>query len=172
MRPQYDQIRLPDRAQRYWKQEEEEEPTSGSELRREIQKALSNARKSDLKVRRLREERRVKEERWKIFQKEAREEFLKEKKRFETALQRIEGEIVAATKSGQDASLMVQNLAVNGMEAKQVPTGEETTEAWDSLIAEEDAPPEPGFLRDAWIAAQQFQQEGKGGGKGFARTAV
>eukprot|EP00439_Symbiodinium_sp_Y106_P055375 s474_g7.t1 len=170
-RPQYDQIRLPEPSQKTWQSEDSEEPSTGSELRREIQKALSNARKSDLKVRRLREERRVKEEQWRIFQKEAKEEFLKERKRFETALQRIEGEITTATKSGQEASLLVQNLAINGIGAKPGPVEDTKTEAWESLIADEEAHMEPGFLRDALLAAQQFHADPKGSGKGSGMVA-
>ena len=158
-RPQYDKVVVPWQKERqaqqgWWQSEEEEERDPEAELRREIQRALSTARKADLKVRKLKEDRGLKEAQWRIYEQEAKAEYLKERKRFELALQKIDNEIKEITGSGQEASKQVQELAVHGIAAKKAKE-EAGNDQWGALLAAPEAAPEPGFFRDALLAAQQ-----------------
>ena len=103
---------------------------------REVQKSLSAARKSDNRIRRLKEERRTKEAQWIQFQKESRDAFLQEKQRYQAALDKIDESIKAATSAGQESADMVQALVIHGMEAKNKRAGQidQTDGSWEALI--------------------------------------
>ena len=125
---------------------------------REVQKSLSAARKSDNRIRRLKEDRKTKEAQWIQFQKESREAFLLEKQRFTSALAKIDEDIRAATTAGQESADMVQALVLHGMQAKMRKSGqmEESDGSWEALVNTEEPQMEPGFLRDAVLAAQRM----------------
>ena len=108
-RPQYDKVVVPWQKDKHYQanassQDEGEDNGTGSELRREIQRALSAARKADLRVRRLKEDRNLKEAQWKIYEQEAKAEYVRERKRFENAVAKIDNEIKEATGLGHEAS--------------------------------------------------------------------
>ena len=155
----YDQVTVPED-----KPAVEEEPASGSAsssaLMRKVQKSLSAARKSDNRIRRLREDRKTKEAQWIQFQKESREAFLQEKQRYQAALAKIDEDIQSATAAGQESADMVQALVLHGMEAKMKQPGrmDESDGSWEALIREAEPQMEPGFLKDALLAAQRMSQ--------------
>ena len=141
----------------------EEEESADFQLRKEVQKALSLARKADLRVRKLREEKQLREAQWLQYQKEARTAFLQEKARFQTAVERLDQEIQQTTTNGKEASAMIQTLVARGPAALPTPAAEtEADSGWAELTREEDANMEAGFLRDAMMAARRVssQQEG------------
>eukprot|EP00439_Symbiodinium_sp_Y106_P021361 s11356_g2.t1 len=109
-------------------------------------------------VRKLKEDRGMKEKQWKIYEQEAKAEYLKERKRFELALQKIDQEIKEVTGNGQEASKQVQALATNGLATKQA-RADNGREMWETMLAEPEAAPEPGFFRDALLAAQQAKAQ-------------
>ena len=100
----------------------------------------------------------MKEKQWKIYEQEAKAEYLKERKRFELALQKIDQEIKEVTGNGQEASKQVQALATNGLATKQA-RADNGREMWETMLAEPEAAPEPGFFRDALLAAQQAKAQ-------------
>ncbi|CAE7631774.1 hypothetical protein AK812_SmicGene27171 [Symbiodinium microadriaticum] len=160
-RMQYDQVAVPGykSSGRHLPAADEEE-TADSQLRREVQKSLSAARKADLKVRKLREERQLKEAQWAQFEKDSRAAYLKEKNRFQTALDRIETDIQQTMEQGREASVMVQTLVARGPAALPAPSAEtETDGSWEDLIKDEEPSMEAGFLREAMIAAKQVSRQ-------------
>ncbi|CAE7273381.1 unnamed protein product [Symbiodinium sp. CCMP2592] len=154
--PRYDQVVLQDGKGQEGRRQKEEETvlTETNPLLREVQKALSGARRADGKVRRLREDRCRKEKQWKVFQQQSKAAFVKEEKRYEAALEKIETEIAEATAAGQAASQMIHSLVNHGIPTKateEVPA----RGSWEALLEQEEPPMEPGFLSDALRAAQQ-----------------
>ncbi|OLP97549.1 hypothetical protein AK812_SmicGene20101, partial [Symbiodinium microadriaticum] len=161
-RPQYDSIVLPTSKDKKISREEVRVDSRDSLLRREVQKALSQARKADNRVRKLRDEKDTREAQWAQYVKESREAYLKEKARYEGHLQRIDDEIKGTMETGKEASAQVQSLILNGPPAGSdaVRPMEEEDTSWDALIGAEPQL-EPGFLRDAVLAARQVPVEGQ-----------
>ncbi|CAE7240817.1 unnamed protein product [Symbiodinium microadriaticum] len=154
---QYDQVAVPGyRSSGRHLPAADEEETADSQLRREVQKSLSAARKADLKDR---EERQLKEAQWAQFEKDSAA-YLKEKNRFQTALDRIETDIQQTMEQGREASVMVQTLVARGPAALPAPSAEtETDGSWEDLIKDEEPSVEAGFLREAMIAAKQVSRQ-------------
>ena len=161
-RPHYDAIVLHgDKHKKTIKEELSLVESQDVLLRREVQKALSQARKADARVRRLKEERATREAQWDQYVKDSRDAFRAEKARHEKHLQRIEEEIKGTIEAGKEASTQVQELILNGpqrVEEATQPMGE-TDDSWDALIGAEPQL-EPGFLKDAVMAAQRVQLGG------------
>ena len=154
-RPHYDQVTVPGYKGAGKHAYNDEEETPDFQLRREVQKALSAARKADQKVRKLREERQLREAQWTQFQKEARAAFLAEKTRFQGAMERLEQDIQQTTAQGREASALIQTLVARGpaaLPARQPDPAED--EGWEELTKEEEPALEAGFLRDAMLAAR------------------
>ena len=161
-RPHYDAIVLHgDKIKKAAKEELSHVESQDALLRREVQKALSQARKADARVRRLKEERTTREAQWEQYVKDSRDAFPAEKLRHEKHLQRIEEEIKGTVEAGKEASTQVQALILNGPQslADAARPMEETDDSWDALIGAEPQL-EPGFLKDAVLAAQRVQLEG------------
>ncbi|CAE7940187.1 unnamed protein product, partial [Symbiodinium sp. KB8] len=157
-RPQYDSIVLPTNKDKKISREEVRVDSRDSLLRREVQKALSQARKADNRVRKLRDEKDTREAQWAQYVKESREAYLKEKARYEGHLQRIDDEIKGTMEAGKEASAQVQSLILNGP-----PTGsdavrpmEEEDTSWDALIGAEPQL-EPGFFEMQYLRPGRYQ---------------
>ncbi|CAE7229615.1 unnamed protein product [Symbiodinium sp. CCMP2592] len=171
-RPHYDQMPLPadggawkgkGKSKNAWV-----DPEGGSDDMRDVQRALTNARKADGRVRRLREESQRKQEQWKRYEKEHKEEYVKERGRYEAALQRIEADIAEATRQGHTAAQDVRDI-VNGRKVTRAPAVTEAENAWDSLIgAGTEVQPE-GFLGDALNAADSVHAQPSGNQDGLGR---
>ena len=157
VRPHYDQIPLQHAKDGRRPPALQEEETPDVILRREVQKALTSARKADHKVRRLREDRQTKEAQWIQFQKDSKAAYLQEKARYENAINQLEEEIQLTIDNGKQASLRIQALAARGPEAIAQAPAEVTDGSWEELLQDSTMTVESGFLRDAMAAAQQVQ---------------
>ncbi|OLP87813.1 hypothetical protein AK812_SmicGene30918 [Symbiodinium microadriaticum] len=158
-RPQFDKMILPSGSAISDSSSAQTEEPSHSALMREVQKSLSQARKADHKVRRLREDKKKKAAQWELFVKESKEAFLAEKRRFQTSIEKIEEDIRTATEAGKDSSSMVQALVLRGLDAKQSASAPmlEEDQAWEDLMKEAEAPTEPGFFSEALKAAERMR---------------
>ncbi|CAE7364293.1 unnamed protein product [Symbiodinium sp. CCMP2592] len=154
-RPSYDQVELPSTAAPTIPTENIE----GYNVMREVQKAVSIAKKADNKVRRLREEKTTKEAQWKLFAKKAKEDYVAELTRYESALQRIDQEIQDSTTVGQDAARSVQAIVNGERPAAAVPM-ENVEDPWDTLLSTTEVPAQAGFLQDALAAANMIRTSG------------
>ena len=157
---QYDQMQLPsDAGARKGKGKAHmvTETAESSDTLRDIQRAVTSARRADGRVRRLKEDRQLKTEQWKLYEQNHKEEYLRQKQRYEAALKKIEVDIQEATRLGQEAAQEVQDIA-NGRKPAP-PPALATDQAWDALMSNGDEHNmEEDFLQDALEAANLAKQ--------------
>ena len=131
-----------------------EEPmsTGDTALNREIQRSLTVAKKADVRLRKLQEEKARKTAQWELYAKDVKRKFLNQRKQFENDLVRIQGDMAAAMEAGQDASANLRKVVDQGVPS-QMDTSEEDMKAWDELTTEALEPAPSGFLQDAMRTA-------------------
>eukprot|EP00439_Symbiodinium_sp_Y106_P020621 s6703_g2.t1 len=142
-RIQYDQMALPDdgkgaRGKASGKGEEAADVGEGYGMIRDVQRAATTARKADIRVRKLQEEKDRKDAQWLLYKRTQKEEFLRQKARYEAALLRIEKDMREAKSAGQEAVRAVQEIAAGERPVSMEVTGDKDN-AWEEMIAEEDA---------------------------------
>ena len=152
-RIQYDQMALPDdgkgaRGKASGKGEEAADVGEGYGMIRDVQRAATTARKADIRVRKLQEEKDRKDAQWLLYKRTQKEEFLRQKARYEAALLRIEKDMREAKSAGQEAVRAVQEIAAGERPASMEVTGDKDN-AWEEMIAEEDARLQSGFFATA-----------------------
>ena len=152
----YDQIAVPGRNSSQPHQAVPEESYEGYGAMREVQKALTSARKADNRIRKLREDRAHKEQQWKLYQQKKKEEFLQEERRYKADQQRIEEDIMAQMKLGEESARLVQTLVTHGCAARTEPLVE-AEGAWEAMLKGPEDPPATNFLKDALTAAGTMQ---------------
>ncbi|CAE7514494.1 unnamed protein product [Symbiodinium sp. CCMP2592] len=162
----YDQMPLPSDASARKGKGKSGQPVlqeEGEDMMTDIQRAVTRARKADIRVRKLKEDRDRKKQQWKLWEKSHKEEYVKQKQRYEAALARIETEVQEATSQGQTAAREVQDIA-NGKKPTRELVDQEAENAWDAFIGttEETAAPEA-FLQDALSAAATAGHNPHGG---------
>ncbi|CAE7429102.1 CAPN15 [Symbiodinium sp. CCMP2456] len=74
-----------------------------SELNRELQRSLTVAKKADIKIRKLQEEKERRAAQWDAFVLESRKKFLQQRKQYAQDIERINADMLAPTETGQDA---------------------------------------------------------------------
>ena len=115
-----------------------------------IQKALTQAKKHDARVRKLQEERQLRQQQFAQFTEDTKRAFAKQRQLYQADLARIAAEQAAAVEAGQMAATQVRAL-VSGQSPNPAPsTLLDRETAWQELwagVGEE--PPATGFLRDA-----------------------
>ena len=130
------------------------------DVMRAIQKSLSNARKADQRVRKLLQDKQLKEAQWKKFGKEMKDNNEKEFRKYTKDLEKIDDDMEHVLQQGQEATELVKKLATQGLAALQrpAPMEEDGRSSWDELLAAK-VPCSPdvddGFLREALKAAAQ-----------------
>ena len=133
----------------------EEEPGPSGHLVKDVQKALTTARKADQRVRRLRQELTQRREQWSVYARRMKQTFTQQEAQYHADLKRLEGELAEATAAGQEAAAAMQDIVVNG--AKPAPALP-TSSTWDDMMRE--APgmelEGPGFLAEAMATARRL----------------
>ena len=147
----YDQIAVPESKQAVAATEQLSVLGTGQgELHRAVQKALTAAKKADIKLRKLQEERVRREAQWAAYSKSTKAKFLAQRQQFLKDLERIQSEMDAVTESGQEASANVKHLVDNGLPAAATQMDEESH--WETLLAQEEEQQPAGFLQEAMRA--------------------
>ncbi|CAE7942669.1 unnamed protein product [Symbiodinium sp. KB8] len=130
-----------------------EEPASSDALRlMGIQKAVNQARRSDVKIRKLKEEKLRRTKQWDLYAADMRAKYLKQQQMYQQDMQRLDQEEAATILAGKEAAQLVQSIALNGVAPQTAPTG---PDAWDALLSESgEAVTRDGFLWQALMAAR------------------
>ena len=133
--------------------EEELEPEGG--LRRDLQRALTAAKKADQKARKIQETITTRREQWGLYEKQMKNAFNAQKKQFDQDIKRMEKDLEAAHSAGQQAiadfTTEVQELMSGTRSAPQADASER---AWDDLIGGPDMEVEPaGYYAEALALA-------------------
>ena len=155
---QYDQVELPHAGPQYARgarqntMDDDEEPEGG--LRRDLQKALTSAKKADQKARKIREHLTTRREQWSLYERQMKEAFNTQKKRYEQEVKRLEKDLESAHSAGQQAiadfTTEVQALVAGG--ARAAPAAPPDS-AWDDLIRADMEVEPSGYFAEALAVA-------------------
>ncbi|CAE7343995.1 unnamed protein product [Symbiodinium sp. CCMP2592] len=188
-RLRYDQTVVPDRPAKPALPSEEDSLAivagGNGPLSQAIQKALTMAKKSDGRVRKLRKDIATRRAQFDQFGRELKASYAAEQRRFDADVQRLEEEVQAAAQSGQQAARAVQHLVLHGVQEQKDEDEEAAADAaWNQLMAApapEEEPPSQ-FLADAMAAVRSVhvldtpqprrvpaKQESRDGGDGLSR---
>ena len=121
---------------------------------RDVQKALTQARKADIRVRKLKEDIAHRKLQWEHYSATMRTAFQQQKKRFQADVQKQEQEIQEAMEAGKQAAQMMHDIVLNGSTTEAPdPTADKD---WEELTRDDKMEVEhgPGFLQAAMSAAR------------------
>ncbi|CAE7947537.1 TNXB [Symbiodinium sp. KB8] len=118
-----------------------------------VQKAVTAARKQDVRLRKINEEKAARQKLWQQYVENTKRKFAKQKQEYEMDIQRLEADRVAALEAGQMAAAQVKAIVVGQQrpETRQPPL--EAEEAWASLWNSVEAAPSGATFLDEAIAA-------------------
>ena len=116
------------------------------EMNREIQKSLTTAKKADIKLRKLQEEKAKRAAQWEAYAKSIKQKFIVQRKNFEKDLARIQDEITATLEAGQQASANLRRVVDQGVPTR-METSEEDEAHWTGLMAPAPEEPPSAFFR-------------------------
>ena len=133
--------------------EPEPASTEGSFLSH-IQRALTNAKKQDTRVRKLAEEQQKRRQQFAQYEADVKAKFATQKKNFLADMERLAAEQAAAVEAGQTAAAQVKALVAGKAPTPAAPAITEREAAWKELWASvQDEPRPTGFLQEALSAA-------------------
>ena len=140
------------------------ERTEDGQMLHEMQRALTVAKKSDVKVRKLEEEKVRRTKQWEARVKETKRKFQVQRQNYVKDQERLSQEQENATAQGRMAAAqMEQMIAEGGVRVTQAVPDVEAEAAWNSLTSEAiEETQMSGFLRDA--LSMQRQMLARGGG--------
>ena len=119
-----------------------------------VQKAVTLARRHDIKLRKLNEEQENRQKLWKQYVEDTKRKFAKQKREYEADIQRLETEKVSTLEAGQMAAAQVKAIIVGQTRPAQTVPPLDPNEAWASLWQQTtEAPSGATFLDDAMSAA-------------------
>ncbi|CAE7779495.1 unnamed protein product [Symbiodinium sp. CCMP2592] len=150
----YDHVQVPSKGAGKHAMPEVDHLGTGSMLR-DVQKALTNAKRADGKIRRLLDAKEKRAKQWEIYEKETKEEFYKNKQLFESDVERLNGEIQATKAQGKEAAEMAWTIVRNGPQGSQSSSAQDT--AWEELLQRPDEAP-TGFFKEAMDAARRAHE--------------
>ena len=130
-----------------------------SAIRRELQKSLTQAKKSDTRIAKLKEEIERKNKQWLAYAKQIKLSFYKQQKAHETDIARLEQEIQTAAATGREAATQMQALVLYGARPT-METEEPADTAWEQLMSTGPPPERPpsDFLQDAMETLRRMSQ--------------
>ena len=138
--------------------EPEPASTEGSFLSH-IQRALTNAKKQDTRVRKLAEEQQKRRQQFAQYEADVKAKFATQKKNFLADMERLAAEQAAAVEAGQTAAAQVKALVAGKAPTPAAPAITEREAAWKELWASvQDEPRPTGFLREALSAAGMSEE--------------
>ncbi|CAE7884665.1 unnamed protein product [Symbiodinium microadriaticum] len=140
---------------------EEYASTGDADLNREIQKSLTVAKKADVRLRKLQEEKARRAVQWEAYATDVRNKFLAQRKQFEQDRERLQTEMVATMETGQEASAHLRRVVDQGVPARMEVT-EEDNAAWAALTTPSQEPAPSGFLREAMSAVHAARRSPPG----------
>ena len=129
-------------------------PGGSSSLTQEIQKQLTSARRADRRLRKPKEEQETRTQHGKAYEADMKRKFSKQKRLFETDLERIAQEVQQAAAQGQQAAQNVKDLVNLGKIAETEPM-EDEDDAWATLVREDEEDAQDSYLGAALRAAHQ-----------------
>ena len=148
----YDSVQVPHPKQNPGSEETEPQSAMGA-FHREVQRVLTTAKKADVKLRKLNEERQRRGAQWSAWAKEQKEKFLTQKRQYEADLDRIQNDIATVTAQGREASEAIRTLIARGTVDVAEPM--ETNTAWEDMIEQQEDDHLSGFFQEALLAARR-----------------
>ena len=119
-----------------------------------VQKAVTLARRHDVKLRKLTEEQDSRRKLWKQYVEDIKRKFAKQKREFEADIQKLEADKISTLEAGQMAAAQVKAIIVGQSRPPQAAPPLDPNEAWATLWQEpSSAPSGATFLDDAMTAA-------------------
>ena len=130
----------------------------GQKVMQEIQKALTQARKSDTRIRKLGEDKQKKTLQWESYSANMRAKFLRQKGLYEMDMQKMDQEAAAAAQQGKEAATRVTQLVTQGP-AALVADDVDAVDFWGELLVGGDPVAQDGYLMQALREANMGRQE-------------
>ena len=119
-----------------------------------VQKAVTLARRHDVKLRKLNEEQENRQKLWKQYVEDTKRKFAKQKREYEADIQRLEADKATTLEAGQMAAAQVKAIIVGQAKPAQTAPPLDPNEAWATLWQNTaEAPSGATFLDDAMSAA-------------------
>ena len=160
----YDLMKIPGDAERPAGDRPQVVRSGDSQLLYEMQRALTVAKKSDMKVRKLEEEKARRTKQWEAWAKETKRRFQVQRKAFLQDMEKLgQDQDNAAAQGRMAAAQMKQIVAEGAVRQTATPVDQESDAAWEALMTDEgDDQQMSGFLRDA-LNAQRLLLARDGG---------
>ena len=154
----YDQVEL--RHQPATSLERDDDGYGRSAYLTAVQRAVTAARKQDVRLRKINEEKLSRQKLWKQYVEDTKRKFAKQKREFEQDMQRLEADRVATIEAGQMSAAQVKAIVIGQSRPPQTAEPLETEAAWEALWRGVEAPPSGAtFLDEAMAAAAQGGME-------------
>ena len=115
-------------------------PTAAPNFVRDMQKALNSSRKLDAKIRKLAEEKALRQAQWQEYQQQMKTKFVAQHQAFQTDMEKLEEDLAYAKKQKEQATITIASIAEgkeNMAAVETVPEREATAAelaAWHSLM--------------------------------------
>ena len=118
-----------------------------------VQKAVTTARKHDIRLRKINEEKTSRQRLWQQYVETTKRKFAKQKREYEMDMQKLEADREAALEAGQLAAAQVKAIVVGQKRPEPRTAPLEAEEAWESLWRGVEAAPSGATFLDEAIAA-------------------
>ncbi|CAE7863811.1 unnamed protein product, partial [Symbiodinium sp. KB8] len=160
----YDLMKIPGDAEKSAGERPQVVRSGDSQLLYEMQRALTVAKKSDMKVRKLEEEKTRRTKQWEAWAKETKRRFQVQRKAFLQDIEKIgQDQDNAAAQGRMAAAQMKQIVAEGAVRQTAPPADQESDAAWEALMMDDgDDQQMSSFLRDA-LNAQRLLLAREGG---------
>ncbi|OLP90627.1 hypothetical protein AK812_SmicGene27781 [Symbiodinium microadriaticum] len=123
-----------------------------------VQKVLTQARRIDARVRKIKEEKVKRTKQWDIYAKDMRAKYLKQQQTFQQDMQKLDQEEAAAISSGTESAQLLTMIVTTGQRPPVAPA-DTGPDAWDQLLQEDTEMTEPdGFLAHAQALISRAHQ--------------
>ena len=156
----YDQLPVPASSKHGWAgnlEVPDSEPgeSAGGFMDKDVQRALTSAKKVDHRVRKLKNELLTRQEQWSLYQRHMKSAFTAQKKQHEQDLRRLETELADAQETGRLAALSVQEIVLRSVTGCAKPAPAEDR-SWEELTqGQQGMDIEPsGYFAEAIAAAR------------------
>ena len=99
----------------------------------ELQRAVTQARRMDAKVRKLKEDKIQKTQQWEKYQTDTKRKFLKNRQAYQDDMEKLDQAVAEATTAGQESAELARQIVLRG--ASSAPTGDAMdVDHWTTLL--------------------------------------
>ena len=125
-----------------------------------IQKELTASRKAEARLRRIKDERSLREKQWQKFKEKTKQDFIKQQKQFEADLERLDQEAFQVAEQGELAAARVQAIVNSTALPATASTAPPDDSAWEQLLQDDEEVPDATAFQQAMMAVQYLRRQG------------